>query len=166
METMKLPSEHCELIELATAGDQQALADVFEQFRERLERVVSLRMDHRLQGRFDVSDVLQEAFMDASRRLQEYVAEPQVTLFVWLRSLAMQRLIDLHRRHLGARCEALPGRCHSAFPATRQYHPNRLRNSSSIRRVPQLPKPRAPSCRVESKRLLTPWMQSTGKCWR
>ncbi len=87
----------------ACGGDRQALAEVFEHYRQRLGQTVRLRMDRRLLGRIDVSDVLQDAYLDAARRLPEYVAAPDVSLFLWLRSLTTQRLIDLHRHHLGAK---------------------------------------------------------------
>ncbi len=65
--------------------------------------MVRLRLDARLAGRLDPSDVLQEAFLDVARRFPEYVAAPAVPFYVWLRSLTGQRLIDLHRQHLGAK---------------------------------------------------------------
>jgi RNA polymerase sigma-70 factor (ECF subfamily) len=60
-------------------------------------------MDQRLGGRLDPSDILQEAYLDAAQRLPEFVAAPQVPLGVWLRALVLQRLVDVHRRHLGAK---------------------------------------------------------------
>jgi RNA polymerase sigma-70 factor (ECF subfamily) len=92
-----------ELIERAAAGDVRALADVLESNRERLKRMVRVRLDPRLRGRLDPSDVIQEAYLDAARRLPEFVRDPAVPFFLWLRKLTMQRLIDLHRQHLGAR---------------------------------------------------------------
>jgi RNA polymerase sigma-70 factor, ECF subfamily len=86
----------------AKAGDAGALADLFARHRERLERMVRLRMDRRLAGRVDPSDVLQETYLDVARRFPEYTAAPPVPFFLWLRSLTGQRLVDLHRRHLGA----------------------------------------------------------------
>jgi len=65
--------------------------------------MVRLRLDRRLQGRLDPDDVLQEAYLDFARRLPEYAANPSVPFFLWLRSLTGQRLIDLHRQHLGAK---------------------------------------------------------------
>ncbi len=92
-----------DLVARAGAGDVRALADVLEQNRERLKRMVRLRLDHRLRGRLDPSDVVQEAYLDAARRLPEYVAAPAVPFFLWLRQLTAQRLIDVHRHHLGAK---------------------------------------------------------------
>jgi len=48
------------------AGDHHALVEFFGTHRERLRRMVQLRMDRRLQGRIDPSDVIQEAFVDAA----------------------------------------------------------------------------------------------------
>lgn len=69
--------------------------------RGRLRRMVELRMDRRVSGRVDPSDVLQEAFLDASRQLDQYLAERPVSLFVWLRFITGQRLMAIHRQHLG-----------------------------------------------------------------
>ena len=100
---MNSRADQHEKLELASAGNQQALAEVFELYRQRLKQTIRLRMDRRLHARIDTSDVLQEAFIDASRRLPEYVAAPNVSLFLWLRSLTTQRLVDLHRKHLGVK---------------------------------------------------------------
>jgi RNA polymerase sigma-70 factor (ECF subfamily) len=62
--------------------------------------MVHLRMDRRLRARVDASDVIQETFAEASRRLNDYVKNPSVTFFVWLRYLAAQQLQMLHRHHL------------------------------------------------------------------
>jgi RNA polymerase sigma-70 factor (ECF subfamily) len=70
--------------------------------RGRLRKLVALRLDLRLQGRVDPSDVIQEACADAVRRLPEYVNKPDVTFYLWLRFLVGQRLHEAHRRHLGA----------------------------------------------------------------
>jgi RNA polymerase sigma-70 factor, ECF subfamily len=82
-------------------GGQTALAEAFMAQRARLRRMVCLRMDRRVARRIDASDVLQETYLEASQRLDEYLAEPRVSLFVWLRFLAAQRLMGIHRQHLG-----------------------------------------------------------------
>ena len=82
-------------------GGPDALAALFMQHRERLKRMIHVRLDRRVAGRIDPSDVLQEAYMDASRRLEEYLAKPSMPLFLWLRFLTGQRLMAIHRRHLG-----------------------------------------------------------------
>jgi len=91
------------LLPRALAGDAAALGRLFERHRDRLRQMVRLRLDRRLYGRLDPSDVLQEAYLDLARRLPEYAANPALPFYLWLRSLTGQRLIDLHRRHLGAK---------------------------------------------------------------
>ena len=91
------------LLRQAAAGDQHALLQLWGRYRQRLKRMVRLRLDRRLQGRLDASDVLQEAFIDFARRAGEFAENPEVSLFLWLRSLTGQRLQMLHRQHLGAK---------------------------------------------------------------
>ena len=82
-------------------GDGEALASLFSTYRDRLRRMVELRLDARLRGRVSASDILQEAYIGALQRLPHYQACAEVPLFVWLRAVTMQRLINAHRRHLG-----------------------------------------------------------------
>src|SRR5438093_12877454 len=95
-------TDETRLLQRAKAGDQQALAALFARYRDRLRKMVRLRLDRRLSGRIDTSDVLQDAYLDVARRFPEYAASPTVPFYIWLRSLTGHRLIDLHRRHLGA----------------------------------------------------------------
>jgi RNA polymerase sigma-70 factor (ECF subfamily) len=92
-----------DLVKRAAGGDQQALAQVFAHYRDRLRQMVQLRLDRRLQGRLDPSDVLQEAYLDFARRLPDYARSPDMPFYLWLRFLTGQRLVDLHRQHLGAK---------------------------------------------------------------
>src|SRR6516164_8715636 len=91
-----------ELLRRAKAGDQEALGALFARYRDRLRRMVRLRLDRRLSGRVDASDVLQDAYLEVARRFPEYAASPTVPFYIWLRSLTGQRLVDVHRRNLGA----------------------------------------------------------------
>lgn len=90
------------LLEQAARGDQQLLGQLLERDRDRLRRMVALRLDRRLYGRIDPSDVIQEAQLEAAERLAEYLRNPTMPFFLWLRLIAGQRLLALHRRHLGA----------------------------------------------------------------
>ena len=92
-----------DLLRRAKAGDAAALGALFAHYRDRLRKMVQLRIDRRVAGRLDPSDVLQEAYLDVARRFPEYTAAPQAPFYVWLRALTGQRLIDLHRQHLGAK---------------------------------------------------------------
>lgn len=101
VETME-NSEAKRLVEQAADGDEQAWERLMTDHRSRLRRMVALRLDRRLQGRVDASDVIQEACIDAARRLTEYAKAPTMPFYLWLRFLAGQRLLEQHRRHLGA----------------------------------------------------------------
>jgi len=90
------------LLELARTGDKAALNEIFAQHRARLRRMVELRLDRRLQSRIDASDVIQEAYVDVVRRLEEYLKKPDYPLFLWLRLIVGERMVKLHRHHLGA----------------------------------------------------------------
>jgi RNA polymerase sigma-70 factor (ECF subfamily) len=90
------------LIRRAAAGDEAALAEIFGRYRKRLRQMVRLRLDRRLQGRVDPSDVLQEAYLDVAAQLPHYLGKPEMPLFLWLRLVAGQRLMRIHRQHLGA----------------------------------------------------------------
>ncbi len=90
------------LLTRAAGGDQAALNELFGRYRERLKRMVRLRLNRRLAGRVDDSDVLQEAFLEASRKLGDYLKDRPLPFFLWLRHLTGQKLIEVHRRHLGA----------------------------------------------------------------
>jgi RNA polymerase sigma-70 factor (ECF subfamily) len=89
------------LLERAGKGDRHAVGELFTRHKDRLRRMVQLRLDRRLQGRIDPSDVLQEAYLSASRSLAEYLQNPSMPFFLWLRMITGRRLHTLHKRHLG-----------------------------------------------------------------
>src|SRR5262249_25958419 len=91
------------LLRRALTGDESALAALFDGYRERLRRMIRLRLDRRLSGRVDASDVLQEAYLDVRKRIAEYARDPAARPFhLWLRLIAGPEPTDLHRYHLGA----------------------------------------------------------------
>ncbi len=91
------------LLQQAALGDQEAWRLLLERHRSRLRRMIALRMDQRLQGRFDASDVIQDVYQEAWLRLPQYLDQAPAPFFLWLRYLTGQRLVELHRRHVGAR---------------------------------------------------------------
>ncbi len=96
-------------------GDKQALDELFDLHRMRLWRIVHFRMNPMLRRRLEPDDVLQDAYIDAVKRLDHFVKNSFKSSFLWLRMIVCQTLIDLYRRHIGAqgrdmRCEvALDG---------------------------------------------------------
>jgi RNA polymerase sigma-70 factor (ECF subfamily) len=88
------------LLRQVAAGDQAVWGDLLEQHRARLRRMVELRLDPRLQGRLDASDVVQEAYLTASVQLAGYLKKPTIPFYLWLRLVTGQKLVELHRHHL------------------------------------------------------------------
>lgn len=97
------PSDVAQLVERAQAGELDAVNEIFVRHQARLRRMVEMRLDHRLQARVDPSDVLQDAFADAVTRLPGYLESPGLPLFLWLRLVVGERLLKVHRHHLGTR---------------------------------------------------------------
>ena len=91
-----------DLLRQAAAGDRDSLGRLLDQDRDRLSRMVALRMDPRLRGRVDASDVVQDACMEAGSRFGEYLQQTSMPFFVWLRLITQQRLAQLYRQHIGA----------------------------------------------------------------
>jgi RNA polymerase sigma-70 factor (ECF subfamily) len=89
------------LLRAAANGSGEAWGALLQKHRERLLRMVALRLDARLQGRIDASDVIQDTYLEASVRLAEYLRNPRMPFFLWLRFLAGQKLMTLHRHHFG-----------------------------------------------------------------
>ena len=121
-------SDTCDLIERARAGDQEARNEIFARHRDRLHRMVELRLDARLQSRIDASDVIQDAYLEVAERLDEYLRHPTLPIFLWLRLVVSERLITLPRHHLGTKMrdasrevslyrDAMPAACSAALAA-------------------------------------------------
>ena len=116
-----------DLIRRAAGGDRAAWDTLLEAHRPRLRRIVALRLNRRLQGRFDPSDVIQEAFLDATAGLAGYARRAEMPFFPWLRWLAGMRLTTLHRKHIGCQIRdvarevsvdrAMPGATSAAMAA-------------------------------------------------
>ncbi|MEZ6151953.1 MAG: sigma-70 family RNA polymerase sigma factor [Pirellulaceae bacterium] len=89
-----------QLLDLATGGDEIAIESLFQRHRSRLRQMAAVRLDPRLLQRVDPSDIVQETLIDAYRRLPEYLRDRPLPFYPWLRGIAFNRLIDLHRRHI------------------------------------------------------------------
>ncbi len=94
------PDSH-EILRAVRSGDPQAVDALLERHRDRLRRMVRLRLNRRLWGRVDPSDIVQDALLQAAKNLDGYAQEPKISVFLWLRTLTEQQLLATHRRHLG-----------------------------------------------------------------
>ncbi len=91
-----------ELAAKMRSGSEEALAEVFLHYRERMKRIIRFRLDYRIAGRISDSDVLQETYIAAAKRLGHFADQKEMPPFLWLRLLIGQQLVDLHRQHLQA----------------------------------------------------------------
>jgi RNA polymerase sigma-70 factor (ECF subfamily) len=89
-----------DLLRRAQAGQSLAFDELFGRFRDYLRQFVQLRIDPKLRARVDPSDVVQEAQLEAARRLKGYAEGPPMPFRLWLRQIAQDRLFNLHRRHV------------------------------------------------------------------
>ncbi len=91
-----------QLLRQVRAGERQATAQLLNRHRAYLRRLIELRLDPKLRPRVDPSDVVQEAQMEAHRRLEDYVKQPPLPFRLWLRQIAFDRLLMMRRRHVEA----------------------------------------------------------------
>src|SRR5437762_937296 len=92
--------ETSRLLRRAAVGDQDSWGALLTRHEGRLRRMVAFRMDQRLQGRIDPLDVLQEAYLEASEHRAEYLRQPSLPFFLWMRGIVGNKLRELHRHHL------------------------------------------------------------------
>jgi RNA polymerase sigma-70 factor (ECF subfamily) len=90
------------LLANAKDGNADAVNRLMDRHRDSLRRMIQMRLDHKVQRRVDVSDVVQDVLVEANRRLQDYLQNPAMPFHLWLRQIAQDRIIDAHRRHRGS----------------------------------------------------------------
>ncbi len=100
-------SETQELLAGAGQGQPAAVNELLDRHREALRNMIQARMDQKLARRVDASDVVQDVLLEASQRLDDYIRDPKLPFGLWLRQMAQDRIIDLHRRHRVARRRSL-----------------------------------------------------------
>src|SRR5438093_454038 len=90
------------LLDQIKAGDRQAFERLFARYRPSLKQIVSVRLDKRVRARLDPSDIVQEAQLEAFRRLPDFLARRPMPFHLWLRKTAYERVLVAQRRHLHA----------------------------------------------------------------
>lgn len=92
-----------QLIRRGVSGDQSAISALFGRHRDRLRRMVAVRMDDQLAARVDPSDVVQEVFVAAADKLPDYFRKRTIPFYPWLRRMAWERIVQMHRQHIQSR---------------------------------------------------------------
>jgi RNA polymerase sigma-70 factor (ECF subfamily) len=106
------------LLQRAGQGDRSARELLLARHRNRLRQMIAFRLDRRLAARVDPSDVVQDALTDAARKLSAYLRERPLPFYPWLRRLAWERLLDLHRRHIWAQKRSVTREEGQSLPLT------------------------------------------------
>lgn len=91
-----------QLLAAAGNGESVAINNLMDRHREAVRKMVNMRLDRAVAARVDASDVVQDVLLEASQRMSDYVNNPSMPFHLWLRQLAKDRLIDMHRRHRAA----------------------------------------------------------------
>jgi RNA polymerase sigma-70 factor (ECF subfamily) len=92
-----------ELLNGVAGGDASAMNQLMDRHREAVRRMIQMRMDQAVARRVDASDIVQDVLLEASQRLPDYLKNPAMPFHLWLRQLARDRIIDMHRRHRAAK---------------------------------------------------------------
>jgi len=87
------------LLDQAKQGESSAVDQLLDQQRTSLRRMIDLRLDPALARRVDASDIVQDVLLEASKRLADYVKNPAMPFHLWLRHIAKDHIIDMHRKH-------------------------------------------------------------------
>lgn len=88
------------LLRDAAEGDAVALRKLLGRYRDRLRRMVALRLSSRLAAQVDPSDVVHEAFLEAETKLGDYLRDRPMPFYPWLHRLAAERLAAVRQRHM------------------------------------------------------------------
>jgi RNA polymerase sigma-70 factor (ECF subfamily) len=102
MNTVSQPDTE-ELIELTARGETAARQQLLVRHRKRLVKMVAVRLDRAVAARVDPSDVVQEALAQAAQHLDEFLRTRPLPYYAWLRQFAWERLVKLHRHHIGSK---------------------------------------------------------------
>ena len=81
---------------------QDDLAAAFAENRQRLFALAQKRLNPILLKRMGVEDVLSETYVNAAKRLDYFAAHDDVPVYYKLRTILLQTICDIERRHLKA----------------------------------------------------------------
>ena len=95
-------AEEDRLLQLAREGDEAARAELLRIYRPRLRKLVAVRLDERVAARVDASDVVRDAINAAHGRMSDYLSRPRIPFYLWLRGIALDRLVETYRQHIRA----------------------------------------------------------------
>src|SRR5262245_16030839 len=95
------PRKRLLALEAARCGDSEALGQLLDSFRPYARMIVRALWDHRLGGRLDESDLIQDAFLEAHRAFPAFGGQTQGELLAWLRRVVVRSAGHTMRRLVG-----------------------------------------------------------------
>ena len=90
----------------AKRGDQTALGELLESYRNYLMLLARVQIDRRIQGKAGVSDLVQETFLHAHRAFDQFAGNTEAEFTAWLKQILVNRLMSLIRRYSAKRRSA------------------------------------------------------------
>jgi RNA polymerase sigma-70 factor, ECF subfamily len=94
-------------LEALRAGDVAAAAEHLGRYRDWLRLVARGPLERRLQSKFDASDVVQQALLEACRGLAQFRGNTEAELLAWLRQVLAHALAHEVRRFHGTQARDL-----------------------------------------------------------
>jgi len=153
MTELRADSEQtCELLARIGRGERKALDTLLERHRASVRSFVEMHLDPRVAARVDPSDVVQEAQLAVTGRIDDFLKRRPMPFHMWMRKTAYERLLnarrDHHRKRRSVRREVgwpdrssllLASPLLRSFPSPSQQLESRERTERVGRAVAELP---------------------------
>lgn len=94
-------NEDAELVRRARLGDDAAFATLLERHAERLKERIRQRLSPAVRRKISASDIMQEAYLVAYRRLAEYEDRGEGSFGRWLARIVEHKALHAARRYAG-----------------------------------------------------------------
>ncbi len=92
-----------DLVACAVGGDNPALERLLLKYSDRLSRRIARKLPGDLRSVVDEDDILQQAFIDAFRRIHDFQPRRRMAFYFWLATIADHRLMDAVKAHRTAK---------------------------------------------------------------
>ena len=87
-----------DLIRKAREGDEAALEHLVKAHADRLHEFIRHELGDRLRQRLESQDIMQQVYLDALHRIDQFVDQGHGGFFAWLKRIALNRICDVDRR--------------------------------------------------------------------
>ncbi|MEM6472777.1 MAG: sigma-70 family RNA polymerase sigma factor [Planctomycetota bacterium] len=88
------------LLERLASGDESAWPELLRMHDGYLHRLLSARIDTRLNSRVDMLDLIQETHLHMTRRIHDFLDRRPMSFKLWLRATACQCVMLQYRKHV------------------------------------------------------------------